>query len=181
MYPKGTRRSLELSCSQTGVFGETDRTVAVAAHTWSWWSPSHADTEYVCLSLCTCVWVCTVREFFGQAERLHLFGLRENVVRTHQVSTCMRSIRGGLRWLWQPFHVRVGDILIKQWSTLCCVRQNCTSLLENYSIPWDIINSLDVASSLCVDRIIINYHQISKFKSSLMLDVKRCASRLLLA
>ena len=138
-------------------------------------------TQSVCVSVYPCVWVCTTREFFGQAERLHPIGLREDVVRTHQVSTCMRSIRGGLRWLWQPFHVRVGDILTKKRSTLSCVRQNCTLLLKNYSIPWDIINSLDVASSLCVAPIIINYHQISKFKSSLMLDVIRCASRLLLA
>ena len=181
MYLRGTRSSLELSCSQAGVFGETDRTVAVAAHTWSWWSPSHADTESVCFCVLVCECVRRVNSLDKWNVCILAIGLREDVVRTHCVSTCMRSIRGGLRLLWPHFHVRVGGILTKQRSTLCCVRQNCTLLVENYSILWDIINSLDVASSLCVAPIIINYHQISKFKSSLMLDDIRCASRLLLA
>ena len=52
----------------------------------------------VCVFLSTCVWVCTTREFFGQqVERLHPIGLRQGVMRTHWVSTCMRSIRGDLR------------------------------------------------------------------------------------
>ena len=92
MYLRGTRSSFELSCSQAGAFGETDRTVAVAAHTWSWWSPSHADTESVCF--------CDRRvNSLGNKWNVCILaiGLREDVVRTHCVSTCMRSIKGGPR------------------------------------------------------------------------------------
>ena len=137
-------------------------------------------TQSVCVSVYPCVsvynaWILWASGTFASSWAQRGCSAHASGQHLHEVN------QRGPEVIVTTFPCQSGRYFDKKLSTLCCVRQNCTSLLKNYSIPWDIINSLDVASSLCVARIIIDYHQISKFKSSLMLDVIRCASRLLLA
>ena len=131
MYLKGTRRSLELSCSQAGVFGETDRTVAVAAHTWSWWSPSHADTECVCfcVRVCECVQCVNSCGTFASCWAQRECSAHASGQQLHEVN------QRGPEVIVTTFPCQSGRYFDKKLSTLCCVRQNCTSLLKNYSIP----------------------------------------------